>query len=146
MVCLVSWSWATGNADITDAGWATLSAGVRRNPHLALKLLFGVDLGKYDDTLPAHVVAKDERSATYNWNMSVLSHYCAQARIRRRVAAVAVLRTAWHRNNGRPGQAAAQATRVAALAHMLQLRRLCRVPDGKAEVVEPFGRAVVAFL
>ena len=134
---------AAGNRNVTDAGWAALSAGVRRNPDLALKQLWGVQLPKYDDSLPDHV-GKDQEA--------VLSYYRAraQARVRRRVATIAVLRTAWHRSRGRPvrdgGSAEAQSTRAAKLAHMVQLRRLCRVREGKDEVVEPFGRSMVAYL
>ena len=124
-----------------------MSAGVRRNPNPALKQLSGADLAKYDDTLPDHVVKHN------NWRSeAMLSHYRAraQARIRRRVAAVAVLRTAWRRSHGWPGHDAAgdkaQSTRAAELAHMVQLRRMCRVREAKDEVVEPFGRSVVAYL
>lgn len=129
---------------VTDAGWAALSATVRRSKQLALEKLCGVDLTKYDDTLPPDVVEQDKHSAS---NKAVLSFYraCARARIRRRVGAVAVLRTAWRRGNGRPGDRHTAGSRVAALAHMLRLRRFCRVRDD-AEVVEPFGRTVVAYL
>ena len=134
-----------GNHDVTAAGWAALSAGVRCNPDLALDVLPYVDLTTYDDTLPDHVVKDND------WlNKSVLSYYRAQARIRRRVAAVAMLRTAWRRSHGRPVRDAVadetQPTHAAALAHMMQLRRMCRVREGKDEVVEPFGRSVVAYL
>ena len=136
---------AAVNGGVTKAGWAALSAGVRRNPNLALKHLEGVDLAEYDDTLPDHVV-KDNNS----WNITLLRYYRAQARVRRRVAAVAVLRTAWRRSHGRPVRAGAgaatQPTRAAELAHMVQLRRVCRVREGEEEVVEPLGRCVVAYL
>ena len=137
---------AADNYDVTDAGWAAVSAGVRRNPALALKQLWHVYLPDYDDTLPDHIV-KDKNNKA---NEAVLSYYRAQARGRRRVAAVAVLRTAWHRSRGRPVCDEAQTTRAAKLAHMLQLRRVCRVRNGdgkgEGEVVEPFGRCVVAYL
>ena len=145
-VILAVSAWHTGCSYETDAGWAALSASVRRNPYLALKKLVGVDLAKYDDTLPDHV-AKDNRSYS---NTTVLSYYRAQARIRRRVAAVATLRTAWRRSHGRHVRDAAgdetQSTRAAALAHLVQLRRVCRVREGKEEMVEPLGRCVVAYL
>ena len=135
----------SGNRKVTDAGWAAVSAGVRRNPNLALQVLYGVDMAKYDNTLPDHVVKSNDGS-----NLAVLSYYGAQARIRRRVAAVAVLCTAWRRSHGRPvcdsNSAEAHATRVMKLAHMVQLRRMCRVREGKNEVAEPFGRCVVAYL
>ena len=139
---------AADNKDcITDAGRAALSASVRRNRNLALQQLYGMDLAKYDDTLPDHVSTDSDRKLE---NRAVLSYYRAQARIRRRVAAVAVLRTAWRRSHGRPVRDAAgdtaQSTRAAALLYMVQLRRMCRVREGKEEVVEPFGRCVVAFL
>ena len=45
--------------------------GVRRNLNLALERLIGVDLAKYDDTLPDHVVKDNSR-----WgNECVLSYY-----------------------------------------------------------------------
>ena len=138
---------AAGNLAVTDAGWAVLAAGVRRNTHLTLELLQGVGLAKYDDTLPDDVVTKNKSSRS---NDAVLTYYRTQARIRRRVAAVAMLRTAWHRSHGRPVRDAAgdeaQTTRAAKLAHMVQLRRVCRVREGTGEVVEPFGRSVVAYL
>ena len=124
-----------------------MSAGVRRNRNLALKMLYGMDLAKYDGTPPAYIVRDNDQ---WYGNTALLSHYRAQARIRRRVAAVAVLRTAWRRSHGRPVRDAAgdtaQSTRAAALLYMVQLRRMCRVREGKEEVVEPFGRCVVAFL
>ena len=136
---------AAGFVDVTDAGWAALSLGVRCNPNIALTELWGNSLAKYDDTLPDYVVEDNEFD-----NEVVLSYYRAQARIRRRVAAVAVLRTAWRRSHGRPVCDAAgdkdKPTRAAELAHMVQLRRMCRVREGKDEVVEPFGRCVVAYL
>ena len=98
-------------------------------------------LAEYDDTLPDYVVEANRLN-----NEAVLSYYRAQARDRRRVAAVAVLRTAWHRSRGRPVRDEAHTTRAAKLAHMVQLRRVCRVREGKEEVVEPFGRCVVAYL
>ena len=134
---------ASDNRDVTDAGWAALSAGVRRNLDLALDFMKATDLCKYDDTLPDDVV-KSNRSRT--GNKAVLSYYRAQARIRRRVVAVAMLRTAWRRSRGRPVLDEAQTTRAAKLARMVQLRRVCRVREGKEEVVEPFGRCVVAYL
>ena len=137
---------AAVNGGVTDAGWAALSVSVRSNTNLALKVLVGVDLAKYDDTLPDPVVKDNLKSN----NKVVLSYYRAQSRICRRVAAVAMLRTAWHRSHGRPVRAGAgaatQPTRAAELAHMVQLRRICRVREGKEEVVEPFGRSVVAYL
>ena len=138
---------AADNDDVTDAGWAALSAGVRRNLNLALKRMSGVDLTRCDDSLPDDVVKANDRLLG---NIAALSYYRAQARIRRRLAAVAVLRTAWRRSHGRPvrGIAADEAhgTRAAELARMVQLRRMCRVREGKEEVVEPFGRCVVAYL
>ena len=105
-------------------------------------------LTKYDDTLPKHVVEANERG--WGDNEPVLTYYRTQARMRRRVAAVAMLRTAWHRSHGRPVRDAAgdeaQTTRAAKLAHIVQLRRVCRVREGTGEVVEPFGRSVVAYL
>ena len=125
-----------------------MSAGVRRNLNLALKELYGVDLAKYDGTLPDHVV--NANASSWAANKVVLSYYHVQARIRRRVAAVAMLRTAWRRSHGRcvrdVAGTEAQSTRVAELAQMVQLRRVCRVREGKEEVVEPFGRCVVAYL
>ena len=116
-----------------------MSAGVRRNPNLALDTLSDVNLAKYDDTLPDH--------ARRFGNSTILPYYRAQARIRRRVAAVAVLRTAWHRSHGLSERdAAVQTTRAEKLAHMVQLRRMCRVREGTGEVVEPFGRCLVAYL
>ena len=138
---------AAGNDNVTDAGWAALSAGVCCNLNIALETLLGVDLAKYDGTLPDDVIEDN----TY-LNAAVLSYYRVrvQARIHRRVAAVAVLRTAWRRSHGQPLRAEAadeaQSTRAAELAHMVQLRRMCRVREGKEEVVEPFGRCVVAYL
>ena len=134
---------SAGNYNVSDAGLATVPAGVRRNPNLALQQLLGVQLADHDATLPD--LDND------GWNKAVLSYYRTQARIRRRVAAVAVLRTAWHRSHGLPmrddvGGDEAQSTRVAKLAHMVQLRRMCRVREGPSEVVEPFGRCVVAYL
>ena len=133
------------NKGVSDAGRAELSAGLRRHPNLVLKQLHGVYLGKYDK-LPDHVLHANNDY----WNEAVLSYYRVQARIRRRVAAVAMLRTAWRRSRGRPVRDTAadeaQSTRAAKLAHMVQLRRLCRVREGKEEVVEPFGRSVVAYL
>ena len=134
---------ATGSKSVTDAGWAALSVEVRRNPNLALQEMIGVDLVKYDDTLPDDVVKKNDR---WSGNAAVLSYYRVQARIRRRVAAVAVLRTAWHRSHGCPVRDGAATTRAAKLARMVQPRRMCRVREGKEEVVEPFGRCVVAYL
>ena len=145
-VAVAGWrTTAAVNDDVTDAGQAAVSAGVRRNPHLALKKLWGAHLVKHDDTLP------DSVKAVNRWdNVAMLSHYRVQARIRRRVAAVGMLRTAWRRSHGRPVRAGAgaatQPTRAAELAHMVQLRRMCRVREGKEEVVEPFGRCVVAYL
>ena len=134
-----------GHKSVTDAGWAALLASLRRNPNLTLKELQGTKLAKYDGTLPKHAVVAND-----TWNKAVLSHYRAQARIRRRVTAVAALRTAWHRSHGQPvrdvGGADAGTTRAAKLAHMVQLRRMCRVREGKDEMVEPFGRCVVAYL
>lgn len=130
---------AAGSDRVTDAGWAALFAGVRSNPKLALEELCGVRLTKYDDTLPDNVVRRNS-----GWNRAVLSYL---VRITRRLAAVAVLRTAWRRSHGQPVHGSAVLdTPAAKLAHMLQLRRLCRVRDGRNEVVEPFGRAVVAYL
>ena len=63
---------AAGNKDVTDSGWAALSTGVRRNSALALKQLYGVDLAKFDDTLPDHVV-KDNNS--WDGNKALLSYY-----------------------------------------------------------------------
>ena len=148
MCVTVAVSHAADNRTVTDAGWATLTAGVHRHRRPKLKLLFGVNLANHDDTLPHYVVSNNN-----DWgNEAVLTYFHAQARIRRRVAAVAVLRTAWYRSNGRPAYddtgAEALWTRAATLAHMLQLRRLCRVREeaGEGEVVEPFGRCVVSYL
>ena len=117
-------------------------AAVRRNANGALKQVWGTDLSKHDDTLPDDVAEENK-----HWgNDAVVWYYRVQARIRRRVAAVAVLRTAWHRSRGRPARDDAATTRAAVLAHMVQLRRVCRVREGKEEVVEPFGRCVVAYL
>ena len=63
---------AADNTRVTDAGWAAVSAGVRRNPDLALKELWGVKLAKYDDTLPDDVV-KDIKSR--DGNKAVLSYF-----------------------------------------------------------------------
>ena len=136
--------WVDHNINISSSGWSALAAAVRRNPNLALRKLRGVDLARHDDTLPRAVAEANDRWS----NEHALSCYCAQARVRRRVAAVAVLRLAWQRSNGRPMAASpsiSTCNRAATLAHMLQLRRLCRVRDG-LEVVEPFGRAVLAYL
>ena len=130
-----------GNKGVTATGWAALAAALRRNVNPALKELWGTDLADYDDALP------DDVDDAPSWsNEEALSYYRVQARTRRRVAAVAVLRTAWHRSHGRPVRDGATTTLAAALAHMVQLRRVCRVRDGGAEVVEPFGRAMVAYL
>ena len=116
---------------------------MRRNPDPALEHLWGVNLARYDGSLPDQFVEDYRR---FHANQHVLSHYRAHARIRRRTAAVAVLRTAWRRGNGRPERRCdSETTSATALAHMLQLRRLCRVRGG-VEVVVPFGRAIVAYL
>ena len=136
---------ATDSEFVTDAGRAALSLGVRRTLSVALETVHGLDLAKYDDSLPDHIVEANDSDG----NTAVLSYYRAQARIRRRVAAVAVLRMAWSRSKGRPERVVGedeQTTRAAKLAHMVQLRRVCRVREGTAEVVEPFGRCVVAYL
>ena len=155
MTVVCCWRFATrlaaDNTLVTSAGWTVLSEGVRRNLNLALIHLYGMDLAKGDDTLPDDVVNCNN---SYS-NEAVLTYYRARAqarmrRIRRRVAAVAVLRTAWHCGKGRPARGiaadATQSTRAAELAHMVQLRRMCRVREGREEVVEPFGRCVVAYL
>ena len=118
-------------------------------PILRLKhLSCNYTLPNFDDAVPDDI----QRRNTNHGNKALLQYYCdrAQARICRRVAAVAVLRTAWRRSRGRPVRDTAgneaQPTRAAALAHMMQLRRMCRVREGKEEVVEPFGRCVVAYL
>ena len=116
-------------------------------PVLCLKYLrSNYNLADLDNTLPDDI---KRRNNNYG-NGAMLQYYRAQARIRRRVAAVAALRRAWRRSHGRPVLVAAggkaQLTRAAALAHMVQLRRMCRVREGKNEVVEPFGRCVVAYL
>ena len=59
------------NDNVTDAGWAALSAAVRRNPNLALKKLYGVDLARFDHTLPEHVVPYNDAYGNY----AVLSYY-----------------------------------------------------------------------
>ena len=106
------------------------------------------NLADLDDTLPDDIKLRNDMKG----NKLLLQYHRAraQARIRRRMVAVAVLRTAWRRSHGRPVRNAAgvepQSTRAAALAHMVQLRQVCRVREGKDEVVEPFGRCVVAYL
>ena len=129
---------ASDNHGDTSAGWTALSAGVRRNRNLALGSVRGEDMTRYDGALPYYIVFGDKRE-----NRGVLSYYRAQARIRRRVAGVAVLRTAWRRSHERPvpGEEA-DTTRATELAHMVQLRRVCRVREGTDEVVEPFGRCM----
>lgn len=110
---------------------------MRRNPLLALRTLVGTKLAVYDD------------SGLQGSNETILDHYRARAkaRLRQRVGGIVVLCRAWSRSEGRPDRASGppSRSRAAALAHMLQLRRVCRVRDG-VEVVEPFGRATVAFL
>ena len=82
------------------------------NPTLAR--LSGMDLAEHDDTLPNDIVEGNRRG-----NETVLSNYRAQARIRRRVAAMAMLRTAWRRSHGRPAVGdETQSARSAKLAHM----------------------------
>lgn len=113
----------------------------RRSVSLQLRRFLGWSLAKLDAALPPD---KTTRS-----NEAVLRYY----RSRQRLAALAVLRLAWRRSGGRPGAAATSQAlpstpgdhRAKALAHMLQLRKLCRV-RGEGEAVEPFGMAVVAFL
>ena len=57
------------------------------------------------------------------------------------------LRALWMNANCSHGrQVAGDKTRAAELAHMVQLRRVCRVREGKDEVVEPFGRSMVVYL
>ena len=135
---------AADNLRVPAEAWAELSANVRRSPLLTLKQLSGVDLTEYDSTLPHSVV--ETNASCLDENSAVLSYYRAQARIRRRVAAVAVLRTAWRRSHGQPACAGPPTTRAASLAYLLQLRRVCRLREGKDEVAEPFGRCVVAYL
>ena len=150
MMLLVMPRWTADAWSVTDATWAALLASVRRNPNFALAELYRMDLSKHDDTLPDDVVQDND---PWSGNKAFLTHYRTQARICRRVAAVAVLCTAWHRSHGLPVHDVgdkAQSTRTAELVHMVQLRRVCRVQEGKGEgegeVVEPFGRCVEAFL
>ena len=129
------------NFNVTAAGWAALSAAVYRNPCLELKYVFGVDL----------VDMKADKMCS---NSSLLTRLRKKThrRVRARVRGLSLLRTAWRQGAGKPARASLPAKqpveldrRAAALAHMLQLRRLCRV-RGDAEAVEPFGRAVVMYL
>ena len=121
-------SLSAGGRLISTASRAALAAGLRRNPDLALKELHGVDLTKCDDALPGRVV---KLNSPYD-NKAVLLHYryLSQARIYRRVAAVAMLRAAWQRSNGRPVRGAAgKLARVkpaTALARKLQQQRQLR--------------------
>lgn len=147
---------------VSTTGQAALAAAIRRNDNLALRKLFSsAELGKFDDSVP-HDIAN-----TYSYGQTLaLTHYRVQARVRRRMAVVAVLRRAWQQRSGVRPPAAAPALdaerrgkrravsstaatpgtgRAAALAHMLTLRRLCRLRD-RCEVVEPFSRAVVLYL
>ena len=128
---------------VSNAGWRALAAAVRRNPTLALDQLWGVDLAPLDDTLPPSVAAP----CLQQNNVAVLTYYRERAahRLRTRLATVALLRAAWRRSAGKPAPAAPAGDRAGVLARMLQLRRVCRI-RGDAEAVEPFGRAVVAYL
>ena len=142
-----SWPWCPSpDTKLTKHGANQLLETLKSRPVICLKVLYCNDnLADYDDTLPDDIIRHNSKG-----NQALLQYYRAQARIRRRVAAVAVLRTAWRRSHGRPVRDAAgdkaQSTRAAELAHMVQLRRMCRVREGKDEVVEPFGRCVVAYL
>ena len=134
---------------VTKHGAKHMAEALRSCPVPCLKyVICGYNLADFDDTLPDDIKRRNDRFG----NDALLQYYraSAQARIRRRVAAVAVLRTAWRRSHGRPVRDAAgdtsQPTLAAELAHMVQLRRMCRVREGKDEVVEPFGRCVVAYL
>lgn len=131
----------TVNHSVTDVGYTLLLDALRTSDMLHLDHLHGIDPTKFDDTLPPDV--RDKNFFAHG-NPTVLSHYRAQSRIRRRVKAVAVLRRAWRHSTGQP-RAPCDDSRAAALAHVLQLRRLCRTRDD-AKVVEPFGHAVVAYL
>lgn len=119
---------------------ALLAAAVRRSPNLTLRYLSGVYLHDIDDTLP-----EDVASANKQGTAAALSYYRAQARMRRRMAAIAVMHRAWRRSGGRPAAADSARSPVTRLAHMMQLRRMCRV-RGEGELVEPFARSVVGYL
>ena len=145
-----SWPWCPSpDTKLTKHGDKHLVEALHSCAGLCLQSLHcDYDLANFDDTLPDDI----KRSNDQHGNEALLQYYRAraQARIRRRVAAVAALRTAWRRSHGRPVRDVAgdeaQPTCAAALAHMVQLRRMCRVREGKDEVVEPFGRCVVAYL
>ena len=60
---------------VTDEGWARLSDGLRRSPTIALKALYGVDLGQLDDSLPIVVL----KTNNHNGNEAVLTYYRERA-------------------------------------------------------------------
>ena len=145
-----SWPWCPSpDTNLTKHGAKHLVEALHSYAGPCLQSLHcDYSLANFDDNLPDGIKRYNRRFG----NAALLQYYRAhaQARIRRRVAAVAVLRTAWHRSHGRPVRDTtgdeAQPTRAAALAHMVQLRRMCRVREGKDEVVEPFGRCMMAYL
>lgn len=54
--------WAVDNSDVTVAGWAALSAGLRRDSDPTLDYLWGVNLVKNDTLLPGDVAKQNDCS------------------------------------------------------------------------------------